>query len=157
ARLSLYAADMKLVQQSWESGNTRLAVNLLEAQQPLPGQTDLRGFEWRYFWKLSQGEQEFTWRGHTSAVARVTFWHDGQSIISMDEDGFLKFWRVADRERSVPIKSMHFEDMIRFVSAFLLSPDGKTLATAGHTIKLLDPGTLQESHPPISGTFWFVL
>ncbi len=155
ARQSLYAADMKQVQQAWESGNARLAVNLLEAQQPPPGQTDLRGFEWRYFWKLSRGEQEFTWRGHSSAVARVSFSRDGQSIISLDQDGFLKFWSTANRERSVPIKSMHLEDMVGFVSAFLLSPDGKTLATAGHTIKLLDPGTLQESRPSITGNLWF--
>jgi hypothetical protein len=47
ARRNLYTAQMNLAQQAWEVGNVRRALELLKAQQPRPGQEELRGFEWR--------------------------------------------------------------------------------------------------------------
>src|SRR5581483_10445060 len=66
ARRNLYAADMNLAQRAWEAGNVSRMVHLLEAYWPRSGQEDLRGFEWRYLWRLSQrGDARFTVRGHT--------------------------------------------------------------------------------------------
>ena len=50
ARRSLYAVNMRDAIDSWKVGNSRRALELLEAHRPKPGQPDLRGFEWHYMW-----------------------------------------------------------------------------------------------------------
>ena len=47
-RQSLYASDMQLAEEAWESGDILRMRNLLEAHRPQPGMPDLRGFEWHY-------------------------------------------------------------------------------------------------------------
>jgi serine/threonine protein kinase len=57
-RQNLYASEVNVVQHALEDGNYGLARRTLDGHRPAPGQEDLRGFEWRYFWKLSQGSPE---------------------------------------------------------------------------------------------------
>lgn len=52
ARQKQYLSDMNLAQKAWEEGNLRRAMELLNNHSPQPGQTDRRGFEWRYLWNL---------------------------------------------------------------------------------------------------------
>ena len=59
-RRNLYTADMNLARQAWEEGNAQHAQSLLRAHLPGRGETDLRGFEWRYLWRLCQDESRFT-------------------------------------------------------------------------------------------------
>src|SRR5262249_30568785 len=47
-RRSLYAADMQLAEEAWESGDIPRMRDLLEGHRPRPGAPDLRGFEWHY-------------------------------------------------------------------------------------------------------------
>jgi WD40 repeat protein len=47
-RRSLYAADMQLAEEAWESGDIPRMRDLLEGHRPRPGSPDLRGFEWHY-------------------------------------------------------------------------------------------------------------
>jgi WD40 repeat protein/predicted Ser/Thr protein kinase len=142
ARQGLYAADMKLVQQAWESGNARVAMHLLSNQIPWRGQADLRGFEWRYWWQVAQGDQELTFRGHTSAVDFVAFGQDGRTIISHSADGVLNLWDITV-PRNTPINTAKFPDS---QGGAALSPDRKTLAlTHLNQISLLDPDTFRDS------------
>jgi eukaryotic-like serine/threonine-protein kinase len=60
ARQNQYVADMNLVKQLWEEGNLNRAQQLLRSCIPRPGEMDLRGFEWRYLWKLCQDESLHT-------------------------------------------------------------------------------------------------
>jgi WD40 repeat protein/tRNA A-37 threonylcarbamoyl transferase component Bud32 len=53
----LYAADMKLVSEAVRGGAYGHARELLEAHRPRRGQADLRGFEWRYFWKVVEDHE----------------------------------------------------------------------------------------------------
>ena len=57
ALLNEYVADINLAQQSLASGNYGRAVQLLNKHQPRPGEPDLRGFEWRYLWDRSRGDE----------------------------------------------------------------------------------------------------
>src|SRR4029077_10357046 len=47
-RRSLYASDMQLAEEAWESGDIPRMRDLLEGHRPRPGSRDLRGFEWHY-------------------------------------------------------------------------------------------------------------
>ena len=47
-RRSLYASDMQLAEEAWESGDIPRMRSLLEGHRPRPGTPDLRGFEWHY-------------------------------------------------------------------------------------------------------------
>lgn len=59
-RGQLYAADMSVVHRAIEDGNLTLARQILENHIPRPGQTDLRGWEWRYFWGQTRQTPLFT-------------------------------------------------------------------------------------------------
>ena len=45
---SLYASDMQLAEEAWESGDLPRMRGLLERHRPRPDAPDLRGFEWHY-------------------------------------------------------------------------------------------------------------
>jgi WD40 repeat protein len=70
-RRNLYAADMNAVSEAWEKGDIGLMRKLLENHRPKPGQPDLRGFEWFYFWKLSESEQKELFSFDTSQTAVI--------------------------------------------------------------------------------------
>lgn len=59
ARRNLYAADIATVRPRREP---RRRPALLNAHLPQPGEPDLRGWEWRYFFGLAQGDG-FRWLG----------------------------------------------------------------------------------------------
>src|SRR5438876_32005 len=60
AEAQAYTSDMNVVSQAWEEGNLKRAQDLLRAHIPKAGERDLRGFEWRYLWKLCQDESLHT-------------------------------------------------------------------------------------------------
>jgi len=57
AERNLYAADMKLASEAVRDGAYNHVPELLERHRPTRGQTDLRGFEWRYFLKVLQDHE----------------------------------------------------------------------------------------------------
>src|SRR5439155_17145253 len=92
-RRHLYVAQMNVAQQAWNDGNVEQAVGLLNAQRPGPGQEDLRGFEWRYLWRLSRQHADlFTFRGPHGAVRAMAFSPDGKRLAFSDGYGAIKLW-----------------------------------------------------------------
>jgi serine/threonine protein kinase/WD40 repeat protein len=57
-RRRAYAADMNLVQQALATENLGRAQELLDRHRPKPGETDLRGWEWRYLWQSCRSDAE---------------------------------------------------------------------------------------------------
>ena len=68
-RKLLYAAQMNLAGQDWRTANISRMRELIESHAPRPGQEDLRGFEWYYFWRLLHGYRLSL--PHTDAVLTV--------------------------------------------------------------------------------------
>jgi eukaryotic-like serine/threonine-protein kinase len=60
AEAESYTSDMNLCYQDWTEGYLSRARERLNAHIPQPGQSDLRGFEWRYLWNLCQDERLHT-------------------------------------------------------------------------------------------------
>jgi len=70
---------MNVAQQAWDEGNLGRAQALLAKYGPKPGEPDLRGFEWRYLWKLCQDESRFSFTNFSSEV-RMALSPDGRFI-----------------------------------------------------------------------------
>ena len=79
AEARAYASDMNLVQGKWEAGNLQRAQALLRAHSPKPGERDLRGFEWRYLWKLCRDESRGSFNC-SNVVSSVSFSLDGRLL-----------------------------------------------------------------------------
>ncbi len=73
-RRSLYAADMQLAEEAWESGDVLRMRELLDGQKPRGGEDDLRGFEWHYLRRL----------GSTVHMARLA---PGPTLGQLSPDG----------------------------------------------------------------------
>src|SRR5262249_40713721 len=73
---TLYAAHINLAQQASEAGAAARARDLLEEHRPRAGESDLRGFEWYYLYRLCHTEH-LTLR-HDLQVFSVTYSPDGK-------------------------------------------------------------------------------
>ena len=185
-RLLLYAAQMSLAYQAWETANVGQALDLLGAQRPSPGQEDLRGFEWYLLWHLAHersrplhgptaavhavvfsrdgakvaaessgtlGSSAYVWDaasgvlinsfkiGSVNAHARMDFTPEGNGLVTGDDDGSVKSWRIADGKL---IRS--FVEHKRAIWCVTFSPDGRIIATASYdgTAKLWNFETGEE-------------
>jgi WD40 repeat protein/serine/threonine protein kinase len=124
ARLNEYVADINLAQQSLAAGNLGRAVQLLNKHRPEPGEPDLRGFEWRYLWRLCQGDE------HTSLPAQ-----EGpvQSLAPSPAGDLL----AGGLFGKINIWNLHTQSLVTNLPKRGLSlaffPDGKKLVTASPT------------------------
>ena len=134
----LYAAHMLLTQQALTENNIGLAIELLEQHRPsgsTPGLldagrgshqfsvTDLRGWEWRYFWQQAQGEERFILGYHSNGVTAVGVLPDGKTVWSAGWDKTVRLW---DLERRQQITQLDHEEAVFAADS---SPDGRWLAT----------------------------
>jgi len=136
-----YAADVNLIQQDYERGDFGRVAQLLDAHRPQPSdKEDLRGFEWRYFWRLMhQNVHTFIHRGK-GVVFSVAFSPNGKILASSKEDGTIKLWDMTTW-REITTLSGHKDGVI----SLAFSPNGKWLASAGmdddKTVKVWDVTT----------------
>lgn len=114
-----YVAEMNLVQGAWDSGNLKRVDELLNAQRPNDEtETDERGFEWYFWWRMYHHSP---WR-----VRPVNHWADSFPWLCGVEDNTVLLWDP--KARRTILSTQVNED---WVTALAVSPDGKTLATGG--------------------------
>jgi serine/threonine protein kinase/WD40 repeat protein len=133
-RRSLYAADMQLAQAAWNSKSLLRMRELLERQQPGPGEADLRGFEWDYLRRESSTFRTF--RPLANAVGGLmspdarTFVH----VVKVPAPGAvgqefrLRRWDTASGRELRGFDPFPGETAIIHLSHDWFSPDGKRFA-----------------------------
>jgi serine/threonine protein kinase len=132
ARLNLYASDLNIVQQALESGDTRKARDLLNYYVPNRHEDDLRGFEWRYLWRLQRGNSiRSIDTGRTNIRAAVAFSKDGRTLVIAGTSN-LQLWDVP-LGRWIPPLEGHQQP----VRALAFSPDGRMLASEDDESKII--------------------
>ncbi len=138
-RRLLYASEMSVVAQAWESANIARVRELLDKQIPADGQEDLRGFEWHYYQRLSQRQQRTL--KFSSLVQGVAYAPNGQWLAVGLDDGSVKIVEVTTGHELYNLKG--HTDRVYAVS---ISPNGELLATASfdQTVRFWDVETGSE-------------
>jgi eukaryotic-like serine/threonine-protein kinase len=121
ARANEYVADINLAQQSLSAGNYGRAAQLLNKHRARPGEMDLRGFEWRYLWQLTRGDEHIVFPTHDEPVWGVAT-SPVNDLFALASESRVEIWSAATRSRVATLpKGAH---SVRFL------PDGKTLLAA---------------------------
>jgi hypothetical protein len=131
-----YAADMSLAQQSLAMNDLGRARSLLEANRPAKGQSDLRGWEWRYLWWECRNQAlSELWR-MSNGVGNLALSPDGRTLVLAS--GYHELWSAPDRRR---ICRLPGETGVYGLEAY--SPHGDLLATDAPdgTVNLWQAGT----------------
>jgi WD40 repeat protein/predicted Ser/Thr protein kinase len=124
-RLNLYAADIAVASQAIQAGNFGRARQTLDGLHPKHGETDLRGFEWRYLWNLCRGDELATLTGHSGTVTCAAFSPDGSRLATGSHDGTVRIW---DTEKHSCVSTLNVTHASVWSLAF--TPNGKELMTA---------------------------
>ncbi|MBI4662321.1 MAG: protein kinase [Verrucomicrobia bacterium] len=135
-RQNLYAADMTVAQQALDENDLGRAYDMLQKHIPKPGEEDLRGFEWRYFWKLCRGDPTaLTLDAHEDGVSCLAFSPDGKILATGGfQDRTVKIWDLLAKTLLVSLP--RFEDLL-WRGDLAFSCDGKTLAASGRSETIL--------------------
>ncbi|HVW38221.1 MAG TPA: protein kinase, partial [Pirellulales bacterium] len=108
-RRVLYQSRLELAHQAWRAGNMQRLAVLLEQTRPGPNEEDLRGFEWRYWWRRSH---EYLWRaeGVATGLYGGVFSPDGRwlAVPSHNASGLRIFdARTGALHKHFDIKNVH--------------------------------------------------
>jgi WD40 repeat protein len=96
-------------------------VQLLEKHVPQSNQADLRGFEWRYLWQLSQGDYHTSLPTQEGSIQSLAFSPKGEMLATAQRD-HTKVWSLTTR---TPVADLPGAFLVAF------SPDGESLYTGG--------------------------
>jgi WD40 repeat protein len=128
ARLNLYATDMALAKRALDEGNLGRARRLLADYRPADGETDLRGFEWRYLWLMSRGDACATLKSTAgSPIYSLAVSPNGQLIAAGLQNGSIELWDDAGLQLVGVLKAHEAEcDDVAFPQ------DGKYLVSCSY-------------------------
>jgi WD40 repeat protein/serine/threonine protein kinase len=151
SRRQAYTANIRLIQQAWESRNMSQVHQMLAETADFPE----RGFEW-YYWQRLCHVEHLTLVGHMGGVTSVAFAPDGQRLVTGGKDGTARVWDATSGRELLCLRGHR-----SCVTAVAFAPGGQWLATGSTdgTAKVWDVsagrelGTLQGLN---TGSVWAV-
>jgi WD40 repeat protein len=140
ARRQLYAANVNLAHQAWEEGNLGRARELLESVRPRAGdRDDLRGFEWRYLWRLCHHDESGrTITNLPGGAIAATFWSADHLLLAGTNEV-----RLSDLRGDTVDVLAREPDGIQAVLRSSVATNLLAVATRAHAIKLWDLASRQ--------------
>jgi WD40 repeat protein len=145
ARRQAYISDVNLTAQAIRQKNVGYASELLDRHRPLPGYPDLRGWEWRHLWHLTQSEELCTLDSNAGVVTLAAVSPDGSRAAIAGQDKTMNLWDLTDRREILRVKYGNW------FAAFSFSGDGGLLALADrNTLRFFDPISAREISQPTS-------
>ena len=146
-RRSLYAADLELAQNAWNSKDVPGVLELLERQRPAQGDPDLRGLEWHFWQRMCHADL----RAVLLAGA-----HPTNALLSSDSrqcvgviaapgqeglrEGEIRIWDTTSGARRLTIVPFPGNPLNGF-SAPVLGQDGRSLAMSTDSVRVWDTAT----------------
>jgi serine/threonine protein kinase/WD40 repeat protein len=124
-RERVYASEMNLAGRALAEKNAGHALDLLRHHIPKNGETDLRGFEWRYLWSQCQGEEESSFTGHQAEVSCLAITPDQRWMLTGSFDHSLRLWDLANHKLE---KVLRVFGQKLPLGAVAISADGALLA-----------------------------
>jgi WD40 repeat protein/serine/threonine protein kinase len=157
ARQRAYASDMNVAAQALAGNNLGRALELLNRQRPVPGQKDLRGWEWRYLWQQARGDALFTLCQKSTEINSLAVSPDGNCLAVgvRHRDGLLvwdlrtrqELVRLANNEQRVRAAFSPTEPLLAYTSSTALSSGQEQ-----HTLRLWNATTRQVvAESPLDG------
>ncbi len=128
-RQLLYSAHMNLASRDWQDSSIEHMRDMLALQIPLPGQTDLRGFDWYLLWALAHPDRRTL---PLSRVVHFIAFSPDLKMFASGEDVDLKLWEMATGRQLSLLEKTAMRGQAEF------SPDGEFLAadSADDSIRL---------------------
>jgi WD40 repeat protein len=138
-RRYLYAANSDLLQAAWNDRRIDRVVELLESMKPQGNQSDLRGFEWYYFARLSRPELGSFQRPAVERPIGVAF-SPNAALFATAYSGGIQIWDTSTGQKRCEINTLTWQSSIAF------SPDSRRLVGAGanNTARIWDVKTSKE-------------
>ncbi len=117
-----YVSDMNLAGQMYYAGSIDRVQRLLDEHIPKPGEKDLRGFEWYYWWRAVRLNALYFWYGNFP-VRQLAVVPGGQKVVALSAGTRLFRFDAADvREEGRPLVVPEWD-------ALAFSPNGELFAT----------------------------
>ncbi len=143
SRRLLYASDMNLAQQALKQNNLGRARRLIDRHRPQPDEEDLRGWEWRYLWQLTQSSAITTLTNRQTPGFSCSFSPDGSRLAAGWFNGRVDLWDIPGRRLVRPLTDREFS----YQGRVAFSPVRNLLAATSEpkTVTLYDLDTGRES------------
>ncbi|MBA4064271.1 MAG: hypothetical protein C0501_11265 [Isosphaera sp.] len=140
-RVEAYPNRVTLAWQSWQQGDLPRMRELLASLRPGPGQSDLRGFEWHYLWRLAHHRERTFTPPHPVRGLAVS--RDG-ALLATGGPKLPEVWLWDTATGRVRTKLETGSSAL----AVAFSPDGRTVAasTAGGAVVTWDTATGARRH-----------
>ncbi len=130
---NLYAADLTLAFEAWNSGNSRRVQEILERHRPTNGAADLRGWEWRFLNAQSRPDFVAELPPAGGDIRQVAILESGDLAVVADTANHLQVWSLDDRR-------LLRESLVRSGGGyrFAVSADRRQVAVADHSARDAD-------------------